>query len=316
MWGTALAVGDDDLVRFRADVLVGLSAAQKTIPAKYFYDERGSALFEEITTLHEYYPTRTELAILADNAAAIAARAGPGARLLEYGSGASVKVRLLLDALDGPHAYVPVDISRDHLHDAAARLADDYPALEVLPLHADYTRPFAPPRTRSDGPWLGFFPGSTIGNFTPPDAAAFLRQARSTLGDDGALVFGVDRRKAAAILDAAYNDARGVTAAFNLNLLVRINRELDGDVDLDGFDHRAHWNEARGCVEMHLVSRRAQAFGVAGRRFAFAEGETIHTEDSHKYGLEEFLGLARAAGWHPRETWTDADDLFAVYLLA
>ncbi|MGQ9368107.1 L-histidine N(alpha)-methyltransferase [Azospirillum sp. ST 5-10] len=300
---------------FLSDVLDGLARPHKALPSKYFYDRRGSALFDAICELEEYYPTRTEMALLRRHAADVAAFAGPAATVVELGSGSSVKVRLLLDALEAPAAYVPVDISHDHMVAAAARLAEDYPGLAVTPVTADYAAGFTLPGGVAPQRTLAFFPGSTIGNFTPPEAGAFLERLGRRLGAGSRLVIGVDRRKDRAVLEAAYDDARGVTAAFNLNLLARINRELDGTFDLDGFAHRAVYDEERGRIEMHLVSRRAQTATVAGQPVRFAAGESILTEISCKYAVHEFRALAEAAGWRTCCVWTDAQALFAVYAL-
>lgn len=304
--------GDD---AFLADVTDGLSRARKTLPCKYFYDQRGSALFDTICELEEYYPTRTETAILRRHAGEFAGLAGPGAAVVELGSGSSVKVRILLDALEDPAAYVPVDISREHLLASAARLAGDYPGLTVVPVAADYVQGFPLPPVAAPERTLAFFPGSTIGNFEPAEAKAFLGRLARRLGVGSRLLIGVDLKKRRDVLEAAYNDARGVTAAFNLNLLARINRELGGTFDLDGFAHRAFYNETCGRIEMHLVSRRAQTAAVGGRTFRFAEGETIHTENSCKYSLPEFGRLAAGAGWRAVRTWTDEAALFGLLWL-
>ena len=301
--------------QFATDVIAGLSQTQKSLPSKYFYDARGSDLFEQICELPEYYPTRTEMALLQDRADDVAARVGADVALVEFGSGASSKVHTLLDALDAPRAYVPVDISGDHLRAGARAIAADYPALSVLPVHADFTTQFALPAGVGDALHLGFFPGSTIGNFTRRAAAAFMADARRTLGDDSAFLVGVDLKKDRAILDAAYDDAAGVTAAFNLNLLTRINRELGGDFDLSAFGHRSFYNESRGAVEMHIVSGKSQSVALLGQRFEFGAEETIHTEDSHKYAVAEFADLATDAGWRPEVSWCDADDLFSLHFL-
>ncbi|MGE0256235.1 MAG: L-histidine N(alpha)-methyltransferase [Alphaproteobacteria bacterium] len=303
--------GDD----FQAAVVAGLALPQKRIPSKFFYDEAGSRLFDAICELPEYYPTRSELSVLAARAGEIAALAGPGASLVEFGSGSSVKVRLLLDAMQAPAAYLPVDISREHLLAAARRLAADYPAVPVIPVCADYTRPFELPAVRGERSRVGFFPGSTIGNFSRAEAKGFLESVAGDLGHGAGLLIGVDLRKDAAILRAAYNDAAGVTARFNLNLLVRANRELGADFDADGFAHEARWLEDEGRIEMHLVARHAQTVTVGGRGFAFTKGESIHTEDSHKYSVGEFQTLAAAAGWTPRAHWTDENGLFSVHWL-
>ena len=302
---------------FRDAVLAGLGETQKTLPCKFFYDAEGSRLFDQICELPEYYPTRTELKLLTDKAGEIARLIGRRARLVEFGSGAGVKIRLLLNALDRPTTYVPVDISREHLMMATADLARDFPALQIAPICADYTKPFALPAPTGLHPdiTVGFFPGSTIGNFTPAEARGFLARARRLLGPGSAMVVGVDLRKDAKILVPAYDDAAGVTAAFNLNLLIRINRELDGDFDLEQFAHEARWNDAQGRIEMHLVSRRDQEVRVGSARFAFRAGETIHTENSHKYTLDQFRALAVEAGYKPRAAWTDPARLFSVHML-
>jgi L-histidine N-alpha-methyltransferase len=308
---------EPSIQEFRDAVLAGLGQAQKSLPCKFFYDAEGSRLFDQICTLPEYYPTRTELQLLADRAGEIARLIGPAARVVEFGSGAGVKIRLLLAALDRPAAYVPVDISRDHLMMAAADLARDFPALKIAPICADYTQPFALPAPSGSHPEItvGFFPGSTIGNFTPAEAHGFLKRARRLLGPGSVLIVGADLRKSADILVPAYDDAAGVTAAFNLNLLVRINRELDGNFALDQFAHEARWNEAQGRIEMHLVSRRDQEVRIGPTRFAFRAGETIHSENSHKYTLDQFRALASDAGYRPRAAWTDAAGLFSLHLL-
>ena len=302
---------------FRIAVLAGLGQRQKSLPCKFFYDAEGSRLFDQICELPEYYPTRTELKLLTDEAGEIARLIGPRARLVEFGSGAGIKIRLLLNALDRPAGYVPVDISREHLMMAAADLARDFPKLQIAPICADYTQPFALPAPAGLQPvtTVGFFPGSTIGNFTPTEARAFLTRARRLLGPGSSMVVGVDLRKDAGILVPAYDDAAGVTAAFNLNLLVRINRELDGDFALDQFAHEARWNDSQGRIEMHLVSRRDQQVRIGSDRFTFREGETIHTENSHKYTLDGFRALAVEAGYKPRAAWTDAAGLFSVHML-
>lgn len=298
-----------------ADAVVrGLSKPRKAIDPVWFYDEAGSALFDRITALPEYYPTRTEIAILGRHGGEMAAAMGPGAQLIELGSGSSVKVRLLLDRLEAPAGYVGIDVSGEHLRAACDRLAADRPGLEVAAVCADYmgavTLPDpvrAPARRR-----VGFFPGSTIGNLDPAVAADFLARWRNRLG--GMLV-GVDLKKDPARLEAAYDDAAGVTAAFNRNLLARINRDLGGTFDVEAFAHRAFYDRDLGRIEMHLVSRRDQIVAVAGRRFAFAAGETIHTEISCKYTVEEFRALAVRAGWRPSRTWTDPERLFSVHWL-
>jgi L-histidine Nalpha-methyltransferase len=302
--------------QFRADVLRGLSARAKEIPSKYFYDEAGSKLFDRICELEEYYPTRTELAIMRQHAGEMAALVGPGCLLAEYGSGSSVKSRLLLDRLEAPAAYVPIDISREHLLESAAALARDYPHLEVLPVCADFTRPFDLPAT-ARRPWrrVVYFPGSTIGNFTPDEAVKLLRRTARLGGPGSGLLLGVDMKKEPQVLHAAYNDARGVTAAFNRNLLVRINRELGADFQPEQFWHHACYNPTEGRVEMHLVSRQGQRVRVAGEVFALAEGESIRTEYSYKFGPTDLRRLAAASGYEVRGAWTDGGRYFSVLYL-
>jgi L-histidine Nalpha-methyltransferase len=306
-----LAPGEES---FRDAVLSGLGCARKRIPCKFFYDARGSALFEAICRLPEYYLTRTEIMILEDNSADIAAHMGRNCRLIEFGSGASQKVRILLQALDQPAAYVPVDISRNHLRDAATGVAEDFPSVPVIAVCADYTRPFSlPPLPGMGGKQVGFFPGSTIGNFEPDAAVAFLDNYARVLGPGGEMLIGVDLKKDPEILDAAYDDRAGVTAAFNLNLLKRMNRELDADLEIDRFEHVAFYNEAEGRVEIYIRSLVAQKARIAGTRFRFAEDELIHTEYSYKYSVPEFRALAARAGFRPIDTWTDPAELFSVH---
>ncbi len=306
-----LAPGEES---FREAVLKGFRCSRKSIPCKFLYDARGSALFEEICRLPEYYPTRTEIAILEENAADIAAEMGPHGRLIEFGSGGSHKARILLEALDRPAAYVPVDISREHLRKAAAGIAADFPLLPVVAVCADYTAVFRlPPLPGPSGKRVGFFPGSTIGNFEPAAAERFLANCAHILGSGGEMMIGVDLKKDPAILDAAYNDAAGVTAAFNLNLLVRINRELDGDLDLDRFAHLAFYDGTDGRVEIYIKSLADQEARIADRRFRFAAGELIHTEYSYKYAVPEFRALAARVGFRPVDTWTDPNDLFSLH---
>jgi len=305
-----------ETVSFRDAVLTGLSASPKSIPPTYFYDARGSELFEQICALPEYYPTRTEIGILTRNAGEIAMRIGAGAQLVEYGSGASEKVRIILDALQDPVAYVPVDISGEYLSGVAERLAGDYPGLEVTAVVADYHRPFAVPAPRRPARnRASLFTGSTIGNFSPEEAMAFLRHAARRLSRGGALVIGADLRKDPKVLHDAYNDSAGVTAAFNLNLLARINRELGGTFDLAAFDHYAFYNPGPGRIEMHLISRRAQRVTVAGHSFYFGTGESIHTENSHKFDVDGFRDIARRAGFVPEALWLDDERRFSVHLL-
>jgi dimethylhistidine N-methyltransferase len=297
-----------------ADVLKGLKATPKRISPKYFYDSAGCALFEKITDLPEYYLTRSELRILQDNAAAIAALIPPASALVEFGSGSSRKTRILLAAAPQLAAYVPVDICREMLEDEAAELRKEFPRLNVLPVAADFAEPFELPAS-VPAARVGFFPGSTIGNFEPHEAAAFLRNAGEILGAGATLIVGTDLEKDRDILNGAYNDAAGVTRAFNLNLLVRINRELDGKFDLDSFEHHAFYNSERHRIEMHLASNKRQKIRVANETIDFRAGETIHTESSYKYSIDSFSALARGTGWTPVKTWSDPDRYFCVHAL-
>ena len=300
---------------FEDDVVAGLSLTQKSLSPKYFYDAEGSRLFEAICDLAEYYPTRTEIGLLRGAAAEIAATIPTGAALVEFGSGASVKTRILLDAAPQLGAYVPIDISRDALDDAARAIRRDYPELAVASLAEDFTTALSLPPEVAGRPVVGFFPGSTLGNFAPAEAREFLVRARRLLGEGASFLIGVDLVKPEATLVAAYDDALGVTAAFNKNLLVRINRELGADFDLEAFAHRARWNAQESRIEMHLESLRDQWVEVAGRRFHFAAGETLHTENSYKFTVEGVSRLAEAAGWRLERRWTSAHPAFAVVLL-
>jgi dimethylhistidine N-methyltransferase len=306
---------EDGSSSFGRDVIDGLTARPKRLSPKYFYDETGSRLFEEITALPEYYPTRCELEILRTHAADMARLLPPKTALIEFGSGSSKKARLLLDAAPAIAAYVPVDISSKWLTEEAARLRRDYPRLAVLPVAADFTQPFRLPRSLATLARAGFFPGSTIGNFEAHQACAFLQHAARILGEDAILIVGIDLVKDANILNAAYDDAAGVTAKFNLNLLARINRELGANFDLATFSHQAFYNRERQRIEMHLASRVRQQVRVCGRLIEFRAGETIHTENSYKYTVESFGALARGAGWTPVAAWTDADGYFSVQAL-
>jgi dimethylhistidine N-methyltransferase len=301
---------------FLHDVLSGLSAPRKSIPPKYLYDARGSALFEAICELPEYYPTRTELAMLNAAAPEIASRVGAGAAIVEYGSGSGRKTRLLIDALR-PRVYVAVDISGEQLRAALAELSSAFDAVQMIGICADYTHalPLAEIAAVEVSRRVVFFPGSTIGNFDPPEALAFLSNAFKVAGRGGAMLVGVDLKKERSVLHAAYNDAQGVTAAFNLNVLERVNRELGGDFDVTRFEHRAHYDAERGRVEMHLVSRVPQRVRVADREFAFAAGETIHTENSYKYSVDEFQALAARAGFAAEHCWLDPQRLFSIHYL-
>jgi dimethylhistidine N-methyltransferase len=301
-------------VSFREDVLAGLRRRPRAIPARWFYDRRGSELFEAITALPEYYPTRVETAILERIGPELAALTGADRAVIEFGSGSSAKTPLLLGAI-APSAYVPIDISGAFLRHSADALAALFPGVPVLPVEADFTRPLRLPDAVADAAKLGFFPGSTIGNLAPFEAVDLLRSMRATLGEGAQLLIGMDRIKDPAALIAAYEDAAGVTAEFNVNLLHRINRELDGDIPLEAFVHEARWNAAAARIEMHLLATRDVAFAVAGERFAIAADESIHTENSHKYGPLDARMLLRAGGWTPLAEWTDADALFAVHLV-
>jgi dimethylhistidine N-methyltransferase len=296
----------------REDVIAGLSLPQKALPPKYFYDAKGSRLFEAICRLKEYYPTRSELALTRAHLGAIARFAGSGSTLIEYGSGESIKSRLLIEALR-PAAYVPVDISQHALRRAAAKLQHLFPWLELFPVHGDFSRPLKIPMAQGRGRRVVYFPGSTIGNLAPEEAHAFLRMTRGQVGARGAMLIGVDLKKDATLLHAAYNDAQGVTAAFNLNLLARINRELGADFRLRRFRHYAFYNPAPGRIEMHLVSLAKQTVNLGNYRFAFEAGESIHTENSYKYSIGEFRALAAGAGFRGEKVWLDPKGMFSLH---
>jgi dimethylhistidine N-methyltransferase len=303
----------------RAEVLSGLRGVPKSLPCKYFYDVRGSQLFDAICELPEYYPTRTEISILENNARAIAEAIGEDATIVEYGSGSSTKTHLLLKALYDfhcdPAAYIPIDIACAHLLEAARNLARKNPAMEVLPVCADYTRDFiipAAPGARR----VAFFPGSTIGNFSHENARKFLARVRQVCGENSGLLIGVDLKKERVILERAYNDAQGVTTQFNLNLLTHINREIGADFIIENFRHIALYNEERGRIEMHLESLRAQKVCIGDEEISFQNGERVHTENSYKYALDEFSDLANAAGWQVRNIWLDDAELFSVQYLS
>ena len=315
---TALArkiVIDTAATEFASDVVAGLTATPKRLSPKYFYDSTGSALFERITELPEYYPTRREIGILNEHAGDIAALIPPGAALVEFGSGSSTKTRILLSAAKTLAAYVPVDISAQFLHQQMAGLRHEYPKVAMLPVAADFTKPFDLPDAAQTMPRVGFFPGSTIGNFEPHEAAAFLRHAGRILGRGAALIVGVDLVKDTQVLKQAYNDSQGVTAKFNLNLLTRINRELGAKFNPACFEHHAFFNRDRSRIEMHLASLKRQRIKVCGECIEFRAGETIHTENSYKYSIDSFRALARGAGWAPAAVWTDADNYFSVHVL-
>lgn len=296
-----------------AEILAGLSREQKTLSPKFFYDERGSLLFEQITELPEYYPTQTELAIMEDNIDEIERLIGPQASIIEFGSGSSTKIRLLLEHAIDLAAYVPVDISRDHLLASANVLAEEFPHIEVLPVAADFTHPFDLPNPRiTPLRNVVYFPGSTIGNFTPAGAHTLLEVMHTEAGDGGALLIGVDLQKDRGVLERAYNDSTGITARFNLNVLHRLNREFGADFDTSRFRHVAFYNEALGRIEMHLESVGEQRVTIAEKQFLFRDGETIHTESSHKYTLEGFSKVAARAGFEVHTVWTDEWQYFSV----
>jgi len=305
------------LATFLDDTLTGLAAEPKQIAPKYFYDARGSELFDRICQTPEYYPTRTELSLLERHGADIADAVGPNCLVVEYGAGSSLKIRQLLNALHTPAGYVAVDISRDYLHGQMSGLAKDMPALAVGAICADFTQGFdLPLETAALGSRrLGFLPGSTIGNFTPDEAEALLARSTALLGKNGLFLIGVDLKKSKQILDAAYDDGEGVTAAFNLNLLKRMRTELGAELDEGGFEHVAFYNRDQGRVEMHLEAKGAQTIELEGRQFTFDDGERIHTESSYKYAPDEFAKMAEKAGFAPKALWTDPDGLFSLHLL-
>jgi dimethylhistidine N-methyltransferase len=308
-----LATVDPQTKAFRDDVLAGLAAPIPAIPARWLYDRRGSELFDEITRLKSYYPTATETALLHHIMPDIAARVPKGSAVVEFGAGSATKTPILIDAVE-PAAYVPVDISGDYLEESARDLQTRFPALEVIPVTADFARPFSLPDEIAALHKLGFFPGSTIGNFVPWSATDLLRQFRALLGPGSQLLIGMDRVKPVDRLLAAYDEQEGITAAFNLNLLSRINRELDGDIPVDAFRHEARWNDILSRIEMHLVAERDVAFSIEGKEFSFAAGSSIHTENSHKYGPRGGRVLLLAGGWTPIAEWTDRDHDFAEVL--
>jgi len=298
---------------FRADVLNGLSEPIPAIPARWLYDRRGSELFDEITRLPAYYPTRIETALLKSRMSEIARLVAPSSAVVEFGAGSATKTPILLREVK-PAAYVPVDISGDYLRESAEVVDDDFPDLAVHPVVADFTKPFDLPREIEGMPRLGFFPGSTIGNFVPESATNLLRHFRAILGTGARLLIGMDRVKGVERLIAAYDDPEGVTAEFNLNLLRRINRELGAEIPLDAFRHQARWNDMLGRIEMHLVAERDVEFTIEGKAFSFRKGQSIHTENSHKYGPRGARLLLLSGGWTPLAEWTDPDEDFALIL--
>lgn len=304
---------DDQLKEFLQDVVTGLGQDKKELQCKYFYDEQGSKLFDQICELPEYYPTRTERKIIVDNAKEMAAQIGQRVMLVEFGSGSSIKTEVLLDALIDPVAYVPIDISEEHLLNTAKRLQSKYPKIEILPLVADFTKSFVLPNAKREPSHAAvFFPGSTIGNFLPSDAANMMQSIAKVLGPQGGLLIGIDLQKNPAIIEAAYNDSQGITDQFNLNVLHRVNRELGANFDVDQFRHKAIYNKEFGRVEIYVVSQRSQTVKIADREFQFGENEHILTEFSHKYTVDGFVELASKAGFSLHHHWTDDQQLFAV----
>jgi dimethylhistidine N-methyltransferase len=299
---------------FARDLVAAFSTRPRSISPKYFYDAEGSRLFDRICELPEYYPTRTEIGILEQRAGEMAALAGEGAEIVEFGAGSLRKVRLLLDAFDRPTRYLPIDISGEHLRDSAAMLRAEFAGLDVQPVVADYTQALVLPARAGRGKRIGFFPGSTLGNFTPEEALAFLQRAAAVL-QGGALLLGADLVKDPRVLHAAYNDAQGVTADFNLNLLARANRELGTGFVLSRFQHHAFYNAPLQRIEMHLVSRERQTVALAGERYLVEEGESLHTENSYKFTVDGLRALAVRAGFRPGPAWTDPDRLFSVHWL-
>ena len=308
-----LATLDQQTEAFRKDVLAGLSSYIPSVPARWLYDRRGSELFDAITRLPEYYPTRTETALLTSIMPDVAARIPKGAAVVEFGAGSATKTPILLEAI-APAAYVPVDISGDYLEDSAAVVDERFPGVPVYPVTADFARPFELPTAVASLPKVGFFPGSTIGNFVPRSATDLLRQFRALRGAGAQLLIGMDRVKPVERLIAAYDDSQGVTAQFTLNLLTRINRELDGDIPVDAFRHEARWNDILSRIEIHLVAVRDVEFEIAGQRFSFAQGSSIHAENSHKYGERGARVLLLAGGWTPIAEWSDPGGDFSEVL--
>lgn len=304
--------------RFLRDVLQGLKQEQKTLPCKYLYDQRGSQLFDQICELEEYYPTRTELAIMQQNVGEMVESIGKDSILIELGSGSSLKTRTLLDeAATTLTAYVPVDISKEHLLASADQIQDTYPDLNVVPVHADFTQPFVVfEPENSTARRVAYFPGSTIGNFRPENAMKLLERIHDLIQPDGGLLIGMDRKKDVAILEAAYNDAKGVTAAFNMNILKRINRELEGDFDLNGFHHRAVWVEEQGCMQMRLYSKKAQDVHLHDETIHFEQDEWILTEHSHKYDLDQVRQLMSSLDYQVEKMWTDDNEWFSIWYLS
>lgn len=299
--------------QFRADVLAGLRGPRRAIPARWLYDERGSELFDEITRLPEYYPTRTETELLEQCRTDIAVQIAPGTAVIEFGAGSATKTPLLLEAI-APSAYVPIDISGDYLRTSADILQSRFPSLDVIPIEADFTQDVSLPAAIDGAARLGFFPGSTIGNFVPRSSVNLLRHMREILGEGAKLLIGFDRIKPVDILVPAYDDSSGVTAGFNLNLLHRVNRELEGDIPVEAFVHEVRWNDTEARIEMHLRCLRDSRFSISGENFTMREGESIHTENSHKYDLRSLRLLLRAACWTPLADYSDAENWFTLVL--
>jgi L-histidine N-alpha-methyltransferase len=310
----AVPVGTNVDAQFRSDVLAGFAMRpQRAIPARWFYDQRGSDIFEKITRLPEYYPTSVEIELLKRNCEDIRKIVGTGRAVIEFGSGSSFKTPILLSCIE-PAAYAPIDISGEFMRQSVAGLADAFPDLQITPIEADFMKPLVLPEALHDAPKLGFFPGSTIGNMVPQEATNLLRAMRETLGAGAMLLIGIDRLKDEETLVRAYDDSEGVTAAFNLNLLERINRELDGDIQVNAFRHVAFWNAWQARIEMHLQATRSVAFSIEGHRFTMSTGDTVHTENSHKYDLNGAHLLLRAGAWEPICHWTDPENKFAILL--
>ncbi len=311
----------DTIDPFLNEVVDALSKHPKALPCKYFYDERGSRLFTEICMTPEYYVTRTELLIMQESVKSIAKAIGPSADIVEFGSGAGEKIRLLLRGLSNPNSYTPMDISGEILQQSATQLRQEFPKLSITPVQGDYTQPlnqlglFKNKNVDPDGKQIVYFPGSTLSNFTPNEARDFLHQIKCLIGHNGGLLIGIDLIKPKHILDAAYNDAQGYTAAFNLNMLRHINRELGADFDENNFRHHAFYNAEKERIEMHLISQRQQTVNIAGDSFVFEDQESIHTENSYKYSISSFTDLAQSASLQVLQTWTDEQNLFSVHYL-
>ena len=300
---------------FADAVIEGLNKTQKQIPSRYLYDKRGSELFEDITDLEEYYPTRTEISILKEYDDEITELSGDNVNLIEFGSGSSKKTKILIRAIEDLQSYIPIDISKSALDEAEKELQNEFPDLDISTLHADFNKPVTLPVSKSNTFLLGFFPGSTLGNFEYTSAVTFLKNVKKILGKNSALLIGIDLQKDPDVLIPAYDDASGVTASFNLNLLERINKELDADFNLEAYEHKAIYNDKFKRIEMHIISLKDQAVTILGNKFIFDRGETIHTENSHKYTIKSFSELAESGGWKVTKHWTDGKDLFSLHYL-